>query len=427
MNLGLEILSIDDPSELIQLCNQHNYSHPIVPLVSENLQELTSQDPPSLTLKNLIVSNVNTARNVLCHLSSWLDFDSQDPLIRIKSQILLKQQCQWVSHCGLKNVVISLPPNGDIIHFSKIIQDVLMDLGSTLLTIRIDASPGSWERWNALRSLLDNSKISIALYLENPNESYEWKKWYAEPVSHLILSQSLFYPNVQKFPVLSENLQNIFWSFMELQVDFICSFPNASVSGFKNGLASFQQYMHHLFEIRPAPSIVDQFAKGYHDCLQAPLQPLMDHLESATYEVFEMDPVKYAEYERAVYKALLDRFEPHSKIPVVITVVGAGRGPLVDRVLKAAESSQRNVKVYAIEKNPNAIITLGLRKEQEWGDAVTLIHSDMRHYKPKELSDILVSELLGSFGDNELSPECLDGAQKLLRGNSNLNSYLINF
>ena len=29
-------------------------------------------------------------------------------------------------------------------------------------------------------------------------------------------------------------------------------------------------------------------------------------------------------------------------------------------------------------------------------------------------ADVLVSELLGSFGDNELSPECLDGAQRFL-------------
>ena len=28
----------------------------------------------------------------------------------------------------------------------------------------------------------------------------------------------------------------------------------------------------------------------------------------------------------------------------------------------------------------------------------------------------MVSELLGSFGDNELSPECLDGAQSFLKG-----------
>ena len=32
-----------------------------------------------------------------------------------------------------------------------------------------------------------------------------------------------------------------------------------------------------------------------------------------------------------------------------------------------------------------------------------------------ELCDIMVSELLGSFGDNELSPECLDGAQRCMK------------
>lgn len=39
----------------------------------------------------------------------------------------------------------------------------------------------------------------------------------------------------------------------------------------------------------------------------------------------------------------------------------------------------------------------------------------MREFAPPEKADILVSELLGSFGDNELSPECLDCAQKLLK------------
>jgi len=39
----------------------------------------------------------------------------------------------------------------------------------------------------------------------------------------------------------------------------------------------------------------------------------------------------------------------------------------------------------------------------------------MRSWQPPVLADILVSELLGSFSDNELSPECLDGAQRLLK------------
>ena len=46
---------------------------------------------------------------------------------------------------------------------------------------------------------------------------------------------------------------------------------------------------------------------------------------------------------------------------------------------------------------------------------VTIVSSDMREWKPPVLADIIVSELLGSFGDNELSPECLDGAQHLLK------------
>jgi protein arginine N-methyltransferase 5 len=38
----------------------------------------------------------------------------------------------------------------------------------------------------------------------------------------------------------------------------------------------------------------------------------------------------------------------------------------------------------------------------------------MRQWQAPEKAHILVSELLGSFGDNELSPECLDGAQRFL-------------
>jgi hypothetical protein len=43
------------------------------------------------------------------------------------------------------------------------------------------------------------------------------------------------------------------------------------------------------------------------DHLQQPLQPLMDNLEGETYEGFEKDPIKYRQYEEAVYRALCDR------------------------------------------------------------------------------------------------------------------------
>lgn len=41
--------------------------------------------------------------------------------------------------------------------------------------------------------------------------------------------------------------------------------------------------------------------------MQIPLQPLMDNLDRYTYEVFEQDPVKYREYQRAIKLALIDK------------------------------------------------------------------------------------------------------------------------
>ena len=51
----------------------------------------------------------------------------------------------------------------------------------------------------------------------------------------------------------------------------------------------------------------------------------------------------------------------------------------------------------------------------DWKELVEVVHVDMRFWNPKEQCDILVSELLGSFGDNELSPECLDGCQRVIK------------
>ena len=60
---------------------------------------------------------------------------------------------------------------------------------------------------------------------------------------------------------------------------------------------SFYQY-NFYFQTRPMGDTVSQFAKGYEDYLQCPLQPLMDNLESQTYEIFEKDPIKYSQYQK---------------------------------------------------------------------------------------------------------------------------------
>ena len=100
---------------------------------------------------------------------------------------------------------------------------------------------------------------------------------------------------------------------------------------------------------------------------------------------------------------------------VTCAVVGAGRGPLVYETIMAAEEANVKIKLYAVEKNPSAVYIIQRRNEKEWGGSVEVISSDMREWRPGQILDIVISELLGSFGDNELSPECLLGAAHLLK------------
>jgi type II protein arginine methyltransferase len=197
-------------------------------------------------------------------------------------------------------------------------------------------------------------------------------------------------------------------------------------------------YIRYLQRHQPPRTTIERFGAGYQDYLQAPLQPLTDNLESVTYEVFEKDPIKYNWYERAIAFALTDwaqQGKPTSSAtgPIVLAVVGPGRGPLVTRALRASAQTGVPIEVWAVEKNPNAYVILQRHNEEDWGSVVNIIKSDMRAWKgPVRMPaatqsgssyvqvptygkvDILVSELLGSFADNELSPECLDGVQHVL-------------
>lgn len=183
------------------------------------------------------------------------------------------------------------------------------------------------------------------------------------------------------------------------------------------------RYLRHLQNTQPPRPPIERFGQGYQDWLQSPLQPLTDNLESVTYEVFEKDPVKYEWYKRAIAAALKDlRKNIEGDRPLVVAVVGAGRGPLVTRALEASRETEIDTTCWAIEKNPNAYVLLQQRNQTDplWRNQVRLVKSDMRHWPGPSTDgvvgkvDILVSELLGSFGDNELSPECLDGVQHVL-------------
>ena len=66
--------------------------------------------------------------------------------------------------------------------------------------------------------------------------------------------------------------------------------------------------------------------------------------------------------------------------------------------------------MFAIEKNPSAVKILQIRNEDEWNGQVTVIHTDMRDWKPEEKLDIIISELLGKNKKNENSTKPIGAA-----------------
>ncbi|DBA92605.1 TPA: hypothetical protein ACH3X1_002824 [Trebouxia sp. C0004] len=309
------------------------------------------------------------------------------------------------------------------------------------------SSSDSWEWWNRVRCMCGhNGQLGVALELGPclPSEA-EVQRWYGEPVRAIVVPVSVFQTNKRGFPALSKAHQAVLLSFFQLNVQVLLSdtdhimspalsssaFPSLSEASQRqmpagtsssNGpeqqhpLRPYWEYLSFLFKRQPEPDPDQMLELSYRDYLQAPLQPLQDNLESATYETFEKDTTKYSTYQAAIEAALLECTPQEGSKHLVIMVVGAGRGPLVTASLQAAHKTGRQVKVWAVEKNPNAIIHIQhLVASQRLEDVVTIVAADMRHWEAPQQADILVSELLGSFGDNELSPECLDGAQKFLK------------
>lgn len=264
------------------------------------------------------------------------------------------------------------------------------------------------------------AQLTAALDLSNPLPPSigALQRWTAEPVKHIWLPATSFIPNGKGYPVLSKACQAFIRGMTKQAPAFILS-DTTSGRHSAGGPNAYLQYIRHISS-QPSPQLpvsarVPQEGM-YGDFLQKPLQPLMDDLGCETYDVFERDPVKYRQYEEATYMAIVERAAMAGPdMDLVIVVAGAGRGPLVSCALRALERAKMTARLYAVEKNPSAFTTLQERKDLEWGDAVEIIFGDMRTLAIPEPADILVSELLGSFGDNELSPECIDGAMRFLK------------
>ncbi|MBN3271848.1 ANM5 methyltransferase, partial [Polyodon spathula] len=355
--------------------------------------------PGAHARSDLLLSGRDWNTLIVGKLSHWIQADSEVKTIRKNSEAALVQELNFAAYLGLPAFMIPLRQenNANLArillnhihtgHHSSMFwisvplmaaEDVRDDIIENEPINRKDdgtEDERTWLWWHSFRTLCDYNKrtcLAIEIGADLPSEAVI-DKWLGEPIKAAILPTSIFLTNKKGFPVLSKLHQRIIFRLFKLDAQFIFTGSNRHSD---KEFRSYLQYLQYLSENRPAPNSYEVFAKGYEDYLQSPLQV------STT---------------------------------LVLMVLGAGRGPLVNASLRAAKQAERRIRVYAVEKNPNAVITLENWRFEEWGDQVTVVSCDMREWAAPEKADIIVSELLGSFGDNELSPECLDGAQHFLK------------
>ncbi|KAG7189508.1 hypothetical protein KM043_017199 [Ampulex compressa] len=438
VSCGLDFGAAPDLSNCLFTANSSKYEFICVPLVHplfkrEFISGAAKHRLGPFTRPDLVLCSSDWNTLIIGKLSPYINVDSICPILRKNSEEALKQELALAAHLGLSGITFKL--TGRIeqnINLARMIYNKLTTACSFQVWLQVpmenplkqayfyrdeeidDTLESPWEWWNDFRMICDyDKKLGIALIVSHDlPEEEEIHRWLGEPVKCLILPTTLFITNRKGYPVLCRAHQMLVKRFCALEVQFVITGANQ----YQN-ISHYHNYLDFLWKGCQMNGAVEKYARGYEDYLQCPLQPLMDNLESQTYEVFEKDPVKYTQYQTAIYEAILEISSKAEKKdnPVIVMVVGAGRGPLVHATLNAAEIANQQIKIYAVEKNPNAVITLQALERDMWGDKVTVVSCDMREWVAPEKADILVSELLGSFGDNELSPECLDGVQKFLK------------
>lgn len=415
---------------------------------------------PQFRRAELNVTDSEEVKEVTLVLSQWLELDSVDEGIRFDSEIALRQEIEYAAYLGATQVILPSPSSDPerlpyLADYARAIRACLQVAGPLMkVAVRLPVSSSyilatmlqrqnmltsngmvavpaaaylrtndnwAWETWEALQKLCEyHSQLCIALDMSMPlPPSSSMMRWVSEPVSMLWLPSSSFLANGKGYPVLSKSAQSLVQQLVQQAPRIILSDITAPPPQHtRGGSNAYLQYIHYLIKPKVPATKLDVFAQGYHDWLQAPLQPMAHNLAADVYSMFESDPVKYELYEEAMYQALSQRGTPGTAVNVWI--VGAGHGALVDRCLAAAERASRLVYITALEKNPGACVSLQSRQVTEWGsERVRILQGDMRKLpvptNMNDRADLVVSELLGSFGDNELAPECLDGAMRFLK------------
>lgn len=373
----------------------------------------------------------------------------------------LQHQLEWAIHMGIPAAIVPSPTPETLTEYARVINGLALKAkGNNLqLWIKVSLDDRSLAEYEVLQRMCDGIGNLCMMLVIKPlpamnhaaavvaTQIIQLHKAIGAQLKAICLPTQVFLTNKRGYPTLAKSHQVLFTEVLKrigrtvrviVEGPSLHEIPNAGDGMGATKCLPYLQYIRHLRQRPECIAALDSeeatMETPYLDSLQGPLEPLKDNLEFSMYELFEKDPVKYTKYQEAIFLALKDGLRGATGVSaleptlgskrITIVVAGAGRGPLVTRAIKAFQQLQETLphfqppsltlKVYAVEKNPSAIVYLKsmARHDKDWIDVVKVIHADAREVTPQMIEgniiDIVVSELLGSFGDNELSPECLD-------------------
>ena len=341
----------------------------------------------------------------------------------------------YYSHLGLCTVFVAPPPTAHPSTARRLARCLLSALhahSEMSVVVQLECDERGYEFYMRLLLACGHHRrifLSLVLTQHLPPPTLLTLD-HAEQLHSITLDSGCWVTNRHGYPILAAKHKATVLDLLDYCQAVILRLDAATLDGSSDAadivrsVAFHQHYIHHLHTAYTAATAASSGAASlpamYRDYLQSPLQPLHDNLSNQTYEVFESDPVKYAQYSAAIQLALSDLSERFGSgergEALVVWVVGAGRGPLVWAVLKAAEAAGVRVQVVAFEKNKHALHTLTALYHTQWLPYHSILtlqpHNILTYSLPpgQPRPQLLVSELLGSFGDNELSAECMDGA-----------------
>ncbi|ELP88156.1 protein arginine N-methyltransferase, putative [Entamoeba invadens IP1] len=333
---------------------------------------------------------------------------------RVKSIQDCIAEVRWANHIGVFGLVVPLPSNINIDYYRYV--STICNLSRCPVWITVPLAADGWQMWNTIRKVIGyNTNIRPLLSLqENLTVEFDLLQvWRAENVAGVIFAKQI----VQDNGKLTRENDIFLHNLLDFDISIFISNFEPSTELVKNTI----EYIEWLKTSRTEPSQYEKGIVEFRDTIEKPIQPLAHDLDSVVYETIEKEPFKYQKYRMAFILALHDKagviqqFSPLN--PFRIMIAGAGRGPLVQMVIDVLNVNRfaHNCVVYAVEKNQNAVATLSYRKrtQHDWKN-VEVIGCDMRKMNMPNKVDIVISELLGSFGDDELCPECLDALLPLV-------------